>query len=95
MYLAITTTTTTTSLSKASQLIIPLSPSVSPIRPIPHQTPTYRRLDSDDDRSSDDTLIADVTAGGMMNTSSAIKVEEFEVRGEFRQASLRWEGNGN
>ena len=90
-----TTTTTTTSLSKASQLIIPLSPSVSPIRPIPHQTPTYRRLDSDDDRSSDDTLIADVTAGGMMNTSSAIKVEEFEVRGEFRQASLRWEGNGN
>ena len=66
-----TTTTLTTSIATMmpSQLIIPLSPNISPIRLSPGQSPSITSIRSDEDLGVILPSFGDATAGGMRDAS--------------------------
>lgn len=80
--MASTDLTSTSFVSPVHQKILPLYSSASPVRPSPSLSP----ISSAGSRPSPmrPPVMEDVTAGGMLDTSSAVKVEVFDNEGKLR-----------
>ena len=77
-----TTTVTTTTTSSAGQLKLPLVPNISPFRPSPSISPISSAGSFPSTTPPRHRMPAcDVTAGGMLDTSSEVKAEPFAVEG--------------